>query len=127
MPKISKALTAIGQLNEADRRLSSKLIITLQEGKLDPQIRQQLNRLLNRSRRGPNAASPEVKKKYANGYTTFFKQRFPALKQTNKQIDVKAAGRLLGVEWKALSVVEQQAYKDQAERDRIHRAILLDD
>ena len=62
MPKISKASTAISKLNEADRRLSSKLIFTLKEDKLDPQIRKQLNRLINRSRRGANAASPEVKK-----------------------------------------------------------------
>ena len=127
MPKISKASTAISKLNEADRRLSSKLIFTLKEDKLDPQIRKQLNRLINRSRRGANAASPEVKKKYTNGYMTFFKQRFPALRQTHKQIDVTEAGRIIGLEWKALEKKEQQAYRDQAERDRTQSAILSDD
>ena len=76
MPKQTKAVTAMGELNDVDKRLASKLIITLKGEQLDEQSRQQINRVINKARRGPNSASPEVKRKYANGYTTFYKQRF---------------------------------------------------
>ena len=99
MPKKTKAVAALGELNDADKRLTSKLITTLQDKKLDPQSRQQINRTINKARRGPNSASP---RKYANGYVVFYKQRFPVLKKARKQIDVTEAGRLIGAEWRAL-------------------------
>jgi hypothetical protein len=114
----SKALTALGELNDADKRLASKLITTLQDEKLDAQSRSSINRAINKARRGPNSASPEVKRKYANGYTTFYKQRFPTLKKTRKQLDVTEAGKTIGAEWRALGAAEQQTYKDQAGKDR---------
>ena len=72
MPKQTKAVTAMGELNDVDKRLASKLIITLKGEQLDEQSRQQINRVINKARRGPNSASP---RKYVNGYTTFYTQR----------------------------------------------------
>ena len=118
MPKQTKAVTTMGELNDADKRLASKLIATLKDDKLDPQSRSSINRAINKARRGPNSASPEVKRKYANGYTTFYKLRFPVLKKAKKQLDVTEAGRLIGAEWRALGDVEKQAYKDEAAQDR---------
>jgi hypothetical protein len=118
MPKQTKAVTAMGELNDVDKRLASKLIITLKGEQLDEQSRQQINRVINKARRGPNSASPEVKRKYANGYTTFYKQRFPTLKKTRKQLDVTEAGRLIGAEWQALGAAEKQAYKEEAAQDK---------
>lgn len=118
MPKQTKAVTAMGELSDADKRMAAKLITTLKDDKLDPQSRQQINRAINKARRGPNAASPEVKRKYANGYTTFYKQRFPVLKKAKKQLDVTEAGRLIGAEWRALGAANKQAYKELAANDR---------
>ena len=111
----SKALTAMSELNDADKRLASKLITTLKDKKLDPESRNSINRAINKARRGPNSASP---RKYANGYTTFYKQRFPVLKKAKKQLDVTEAGRLIGAEWRALGAAEKQTYKDEAADDR---------
>ena len=118
MPKHTKAVAALGKLSDADQRLCSKLIATLKDEKLDAQSRSSINRAINKARRGPNAASPAVKRKYANGYTTFYKQRFPTLKKAKKQLDVTEAGRLIGAEWRALGAAEKQAYKDEAAQDR---------
>ena len=118
MPKQSKAVAALGKLSDADKGLASKLIATLKDEKLDPESRSSINRAINKARRGPNPASPEVKRKYANGYTTFYKQRFPVLKRSKKALDVTEAGRLIGAEWRALGAAEKQAYKDQAANDR---------
>jgi len=108
----------MSELNDADKRLCSKLITTLVDGKLDMQSRSSINRAINKAKRGPNSASPEAKRKYANGYTTFYKKRFPALKKANKQLDVTEAGRLIGAEWQALATAEKQAYKDLAAEAR---------
>ena len=118
MPKHTKAVAALGKLSDADKRLASKLITTLQDDKLDPESRNSINRAINKARRGPNSASPEVKRKYANGYVVFYKQRFPVLKKAKKQLDVTEAGRLIGAEWRALGAADKQAYKDLAANDR---------
>ena len=118
MPKQTKAVKALSELNDTDKRLCSKLIKALQDRNLDPQSRQQINRAINKAIRGPNSASPEAKRKYANGYVVFYKKRFPALKRARKQLDVTEAGRLIGAEWQALGAAEKQAYKDLAAEDR---------
>ena len=120
MPKQTNAVAALNELSDADKRMAAKLITTLKDRKLDAKTRQQINSAINKARRGPNAASPEVKRKYVNGYTTFYKQRFPVLKKAKKQtqFDVTEAGRLIGAEWRALGAADKQAYKDLAANDR---------
>ena len=118
MPKQPKAVTAMSELSDVDKRLCSKLIATLKDEKLDPESRSSINRAINKARRGPNSASPEAKAKYTNGYVVYYKQRFPALKRANKQLDVTVAGRLIGAEWQALGAAEKQAYKEEAAQDR---------
>jgi len=49
MPKQTKAVTTMGELNDADKRLASKLIATLKDDKLDPQSRSAINRAINKA------------------------------------------------------------------------------
>ena len=117
MIKQTKATASMGELSDVDKRLCAKLIAVL-EAKLDPESRNLINRAINKARRGPNAASPEEKLKYVNGYTTFYKQRYAILKKEKKLIGVTEAGKVLGAEWRALGEEEKQKFKDQAADDR---------
>ena len=118
MTKQTKAAASMSELSDADKRLTAKLSATLKDEKLEPESRNSINRAINKARRGPNAASPEEKMKYVNGYTTFYKQRYSILKKENKLIGVTDAGKVLGAEWRALGEEEKQKFKDQAADDR---------
>ena len=117
MTKQTKTTASMGELSDVDKRLCAKLIAVL-KAKLDPESRNSINRAINKARRGPNAASPEEKLKYVNGYTTFYKQRYAILKKEKKLIGVTEAGKFLGAEWRALGEEEKQKFKDQAADDR---------
>jgi hypothetical protein len=118
MTKQTRAVASMAELSDPDKKLTAKLIVLLKDGKLDPESRSSINRAINKARRGPNAASPEEKLKYVNGYTTFYKQRFPILKKEKKLLDVSEAGKLIGAEWRALGAEEKQKFKEQAADDR---------
>ncbi len=117
MTKQTKAAASMAELSDANKKLTAKLITLLKDGKLDNESRSSINRAINKARR-PNAASPEEKRKYVNGYTAFYKQRFPILKNEKKQLEITEAARLIGAEWRALGDAEKQTYKDQAADDR---------
>ena len=118
MTKQTKAAASMAELSDANKKLTANLITLLKDGKLDNESRSSINRAINKARRGPNAASPEEKRKYVNGYTAFYKQRFPILKNEKKQLEITEAARLIGAEWRALGDAEKQTYKDQATDDR---------
>ena len=118
MTKQTKSAASMAELSDPDKKLTAKLIVLLKDGKLDNESRSSINRAINKARRGPNADSPEEKRKYVNGYTAFYKQRFPILKHEKKQLEITEAARLIGAEWRALGEAEKQAYKDQAANDR---------
>ena len=118
MTKQTKATASMAELSDANKKLSAKLIALLKDETLDPDSRSSINRAINKAKRGPNSKSPETKRKYANGYTVFYRQQFPVMKKAKKTISVIEAGRMIGAEWQALGVADKQAYKDQAADDR---------
>jgi len=121
MPKETKAAVALSKLSDADKRLCSKLITTLQDTNLDPQSRNSIKRAINKARREPNFASPQSKKKYANAYVTFYKERFTEHRnlKSNEQIDVTDIAKLIGAEWQALEESAKRAYEDMAAKERV--------
>ena len=72
---MTKPLTEYKKLNESSRRLVNKLIISLSDETLDDKVKKSINRTINRARRGPD----DKVKKYANGYTVFYRERFAQL------------------------------------------------
>ena len=91
MTKQTKATASMGELSDVDKRLCAKLIAVL-KAKLDPESRNSINRAINKARRGPNAASPEEKLKYVNGYTTFYKHAALCHLEKREEIDWRHRG-----------------------------------
>jgi hypothetical protein len=118
MTKPTKTVTNYTALNSSDQRLAAKLITTMSDAKLDASDRTAISRALIRSRRGPNASSPESKKKFSNGYTVFYSQRYAVVQKENKSMDITGIAKLLGVEWRGLTEKDRAVFKEQAKAAR---------
>jgi hypothetical protein len=80
MKQQTKPLIAYEGLTSDKKRLASKLIVALHEGKLDSSVQLDIRRLINRSKRDPG----DTGKRYTNGYLVFMKRDFPRSKRTNQ-------------------------------------------
>ena len=72
---MNKALAEYKKLNDSSRRLVNKLITSLSDETLDDKVKKLINRTINRARREPE----DKGKKYANGYTVFYREKFAQL------------------------------------------------
>jgi hypothetical protein len=110
----TKPLSAYKELQESDRRLVNKLIISLYKKKVDGDSWHLMNRTINRARRDPS----DTGKQYTNGYLIFYKERFAQLKKAGNLKPVTEIAKKLGAEWKALTDDEKAVYNKQAAEQR---------
>jgi hypothetical protein len=119
MTKPTKTMIAYSELNASDQRLAAKLISTLGKSKLDATNRKAVSRALIRSTRGPDAASPQAKKKFRNGFTVFYGERYPVIRKgQGKNMDITEIAKLVGKEWRELDEKDKQKFKQQAKESR---------
>jgi hypothetical protein len=110
----SKPMPAYKELDHSGRRLVNKLIVSLHDKQLPEATRMDINRSINRSRRGPK----DTGKKYTNGYLMFYKEKFAPLKMTEADTPVTEIAKQLGAEWKLLTEEEKAIYKLMAAEQR---------
>ena len=107
---MNKPLTEYKKLNDFSRRLVNKLIISLSDETLDDKVKKSINRTINRARRGPD----DKVKKYANGYTVFYRERFAQLSKKDRGKPVTEIAKQIGAEWRALDFEGRGTYMLQA-------------
>ena len=107
-----KPMVAYKGLNESDKKLTHKLIISLHKKELSGSSWHAINRTINRERRDPNTTG----KRYTNGYLIFYKERFAEKKSKDKPVTIIA--KELGAEWKGLTDDEKTKYSKQAAEQR---------
>ena len=103
---MNKPLTEYKKLNDSSRRLVNKLIIRT----LDDKVKKSINRTINRARREPD----DKGKKYANGYTVFYREKFAQLGKKDRGKPVTEIAKQIGAEWRALDLEGRGTYMLQA-------------
>jgi hypothetical protein len=94
---MNKALAEYKKLNDSSRRLVNKLIVGLSNETLDDKVKKSINRAINRARREPD----DKGKKYANGYTVFYREKFAQLGKKDRGKPVTEIAKQIGAEWRA--------------------------
>jgi hypothetical protein len=110
----TKPLSAYKDLDDSGRRLVNKLIVGLHEKQFPAGTKQDINSSINRSRRDPS----DTGKRYTNSYLVFYKEKFPQLKKTERDIPVTEIAKRIAVQWNALTDDEKAIYRKRAAEQR---------
>ena len=108
-----KSIAKYKELDERKKRLVNKLIQSLHDEtiQLESDTWFAINRQLNQARR---PVGVDTARKYANGYTLWYRKECPAFRKENKDMTIQEVGRTLGKKWRTLPESERVSWKQKA-------------